>query len=134
MTLGQLGARFKATERKKLELAARLLDEVLAGDDQIEARDAGKNGHAPVFNRRCSKCQRPIMWAATENANKAALDERPGAYVLTDGGTAIFQGGFAGYGYHYDGTPEGCPGQQVSAEAAKQDDPPRRREWQDVYD
>jgi hypothetical protein len=134
MTPDQAKARLKASERNKLELAAQLIDEVLAGGNQTEALHAETDGNAPTFNRRCGKCQTPIIWTTTENGHKAALDERPRPYFLSDGGTAIFQGGVEGYGYHYDETPEGCPGQQASPKATKHDDAPRRPEWQDIYD
>jgi hypothetical protein len=133
MTFIQLGVGPEASERKKLELAVQLLEEVLAGDEQPHVRELESNGAAPTFDSRCKKCGQPILWAPTESGRMVALDQRPGPYILSEDGTAIWQaqGGLA---YHYDGTPEGCPKQQASAETIKQDDPPRRREWQDIYD
>lgn len=117
-----------AVIREKLELARQLLDEVL---DVPGGNDEPANARlTPEFLARCTKCGRDIHWAMTENGKRAALDDRPGPYALAADGTAEFEGGFGGFGYHYDGEPGGCPAQPKTD---KDVDLPRR-EWQDVYD
>jgi hypothetical protein len=115
-----------ALTREKLELVKQLLDEVLEVSTSNEGLTTART---PDFSAQCMKCGRAIRWAATENGKRAALDERPGPYVLV-GSTAVFEGGTAGYAYHYDGTPDGCPAQP----RRESDDDPPRREWQDIYD
>lgn len=113
--------------REKLQLVRRLVDEIL--DDSAEAQGEPSNTQlTPEFSAQCTQCGQSIHWAETTNGKKAALDERPGPYVLAHDGTAVFEGS-GGFAYHYDGTSEGCPA-QVTDQVVERP----AREWQDIYD
>jgi hypothetical protein len=112
---------------EKLRLAHRLVGEVLTELDSSDDK-AGVGEPSPDFAATCMKCNMPIHWAPTLRGKKVALDDRSGPYVLSDDGTAIYEG-FGGYAYHYDGTTEGCP-----AQVEPHDVESRRPEWQDIYD
>lgn len=84
------------------------------------------------FSGKCVQCGRSILWArTTKNDRPVALDSRPGPYVLTSDGKADYQHA-GGYACHYDKTPEGC--QSEVKQAAREQEEPVYREWQDIYD
>ena len=100
-----------------------ILAESGSTDDQLTTA-----GHMPSFSQQCTKCGRPIHWFQTRNGKNVALDDRPGPYVISEDGTAVFEG-LGGHAYHYDGTAEGCPAQVTEQRTNRP-----RVEWQDIYD
>jgi hypothetical protein len=116
--------------RARLELVARLLQEVLAGQKLDQT-------HPSVpridFDSTCMKCGGAIHWTrTTANDRAVALEDREGPYHLTAEGRAEWRGS-GGFAYHYDGSPDGCPA-QIAPPQPHSDTRELAPDWQSIYD
>ncbi len=117
--------------RARLELAARLLQEVLA-DQELDQTHQSSPSHID-FDSRCVKCGRAIQWTrTTANDRAVALEDREGPYHVTAEGRAEWRGS-GGFAYHYDGSADGCPA-QIAPPQPYSDSRELGPDWQSIYD
>ncbi len=95
-----------------IELKLRELLSLMSSEETKESSPVGqsKPGAVRGINQRCPHCGAAIGWFRTAaNGKMAALEAKPGTYVINQDGEAEFVGCVGGdFAYHY-GDPA-CPG------------------------